>query len=194
MKKKRPKGRMSKDERHAQLLETALEIVRDSGTDALTLGTLAEHAGVSKPVVYEHFGTRSGLLIALYKRIDARQVQMLLEALAKTPKRLKDVAHVVAEAYMNCYLTVGPEWHAISAALKGDEQMESTQQELVDGYVAIYRDALAPFSNLSGEELWLRCVGIFGAGEAISRDMLKGRTSLQAAVTSLTAFIVGAVK
>ncbi|MHC8285601.1 helix-turn-helix domain-containing protein [Pseudomonas sp. XS1P51] len=34
-----------------------------TGTDALTLATLAERAGVTKPVAYEHFRTRSGLLI-----------------------------------------------------------------------------------------------------------------------------------
>lgn len=170
-----------------------MQIVRDSGTDALTLGALAERAGVSKPVVYEHFGTRSGLLIALYRRIDARQAQVLLDALAQAPKRLKEVARVVSDAYVNCYVTVGPEWHAISAALKGDEEMEATQQELVDGYVAIYRGALAPFSKLSDDNLRLRCIGIFGAGEAISREMIRGRTDAATASANLAAFIVSTI-
>lgn len=170
-----------------------MKIVRGSGTDSLTLGTLAEHAGVSKPVVYEHFGSRSGLLIALYRQIDTQQAQMLLEALARAPKRLKEVARVVSEAYMNCCLTVGPEWLAISAALKGDDQMETTQQELVDGYVAIFRNALAPFSKLSNDNLQLRCIGIYGAGEAISREMIRGRTDAATASANLTAFIVSAI-
>ena len=99
----------------------------------------------------------------------------------------------MGEAFINCYITVGPEWHAISAALKGDDQMEATQQELVDGYVAIYKRALAPFSKLSNDDLQLRCIGIFGAGEALSREMIRGRTDSATAAANLTALIVGAI-
>ncbi|WP_437925086.1 TetR family transcriptional regulator [Sorangium sp. So ce291] len=54
------------------------------GTEALTLGHLAERAGVSKPIAYQHFETRSGHLIALARQIDDRQVAALLDALKRT--------------------------------------------------------------------------------------------------------------
>ena len=183
--------KLSKAERREQLLETALAIVREQGTDALTLGYLAERAGVSKPIAYEHFKTRSGLLIALYEQIDNRQVAALLLALERTPRRLEEVARVVSTAYMNCFTAVGPEWHAISAALKGDEEMEAFQRDLIDSYVALYRDALAPYSKLPEDELRLRCVGIIGAGDAIARDMVRGRIDEAAAAASLASLIVG---
>ncbi|RST56539.1 TetR/AcrR family transcriptional regulator [Variovorax sp. MHTC-1] len=183
--------KLSKAERREQLLETALAIVREQGTDALTLGYLAERAGVSKPIAYEHFKTRSGLLIALYEQIDNRQVAALLLALERTPRRLEEVARVVSTAYMTCFTSVGPEWHAISAALKGDEEMEAFQRELIDSYVALYRDALAPYSKLPEDELRLRCVGIIGAGDAIARDMVRGRIDEAAAAASLASLIVG---
>lgn len=182
--------RLPKAERRDQLLETALTIVREQGTDALTLGYLAERAGVSKPIAYEHFATRSGLLIALYKQIDDRQVSALLDALKRTKHRLEDVARVMSRAYMNCYTAMGPEWHAISAALKGAEEMEAFQQELIDGYVGLYCDALAPFVELPKEALRLRCVGIIGAAEAISRDMIHGRVNEAKAASILASLIV----
>ena len=43
-----------------------MAVVAESGADALTMGSLADRAGISKPVVYEHFRRRSGLLIAQY--------------------------------------------------------------------------------------------------------------------------------
>ena len=55
--------RLPREARRRQLLEAALGIVRAEGADKLTLGYLAERAGVSKPVVYDHFATRSLLLI-----------------------------------------------------------------------------------------------------------------------------------
>ncbi|MDT0267243.1 helix-turn-helix domain-containing protein [Streptomyces sp. DSM 44915] len=44
--------------------------MRIRGADGLTLVTLAEEAGVSRPITYDHFGTRPGLLLALYRRLD----------------------------------------------------------------------------------------------------------------------------
>ncbi|WP_395674565.1 TetR/AcrR family transcriptional regulator [Inquilinus sp.] len=188
-----PARKLPKAERRDQLLDTALAIVREEGTDALTLAHVAERAGVSKPIAYEHFGTRSGLLIALYERIDDRQVAALLEALERTPRRLEDVARVMSDAYMACYLTAGPEALAIAAALSGDGEMEAFHQRLLDRYVAFYQDALAPYSALPPKALHLRCVGLIGAAEAICRDMLRGRVDEARATDTLAALIVGGV-
>lgn len=185
--------RLPKAERRAQLLEAAMAIVAERDADALTLGYLAERVGISKPVVYDHFGTRSGLLIALYRQIDDRQVRALEAALADAPKRLPDIARIASEAYMDCYASVGPEWHAISAALRGDDEMGAAQQEMIDGYADLYRKALAPYSKLSASNLKLRCAAIIGAAEAISRELIRKRTGKAKAVATLSALIVCAV-
>ena len=61
-----PRQRLARSDRAIQLLSVAWEIVRNEGTGALTLGYLAARAGVTKPVVYDHFQDRNGLLAALY--------------------------------------------------------------------------------------------------------------------------------
>src|SRR5688572_21003727 len=188
-----PAKKFTKVERRKQLLETAHLIVRDEGTDALTLGYLAERAGVTKPIAYEHFETRAGLLVALYQEIDDRQVASLLEALKRTKPRLSDVARVLAKAYVDCYCTIGPEWHAISAALQGDERTEKIQQSLIDRYAAIYCDAFAPYARLPNEELRLRCLAILGAGDAITRELSRGRTTEGAAATTLASLIIASL-
>ena len=48
-----PRRRLPREERTRQLLEVAWQLIGDVGTDALTLGKLAEAAGVTKPVVYD---------------------------------------------------------------------------------------------------------------------------------------------
>jgi AcrR family transcriptional regulator len=189
-KPERSSRRLPKAERRDQLLETALAIVRDEGTDALTLGYLAERAGVSKPITYEHFKTRSGLLIELYKQLDAKQVADLVEALDRARPRVEDLARVAGTAYMHCYATMGPEWQAIGGALKGDGVMDAFYQELLDGYVALYRDRLAPLTSLPKRTLHLRCVGIIGAAEAIAREMTHGRIDEATAAGALASLIV----
>jgi AcrR family transcriptional regulator len=185
----RPAKRLTKAARREQLLDVALEIVADRGADALTLGVLAERAGVSKPIAYEHFGTRAGLLAALFRRIDERQVATLRSALARSPRSLPDVARVLSTAYMDCYMAVGAEWQAISAALQGDEATAAVQQELLDGYVALYREALAPFAACTPAALQVRSAGLVGAAEAIAREMGRGRASRRAATLALAALI-----
>jgi AcrR family transcriptional regulator len=182
--------RLPRARRREQLLDTAHVIVREEGTDALTLGHLAERAGVSKPIAYEHFTSRAGLLIALYEQIDDRAVAALRHAVEQAPHRLEDVARVASAASMHCYRAVGPEWHAIAAALKGDEEMEAVQQALLDRYVALYREAFAPYSTLPDDELHVRCLGIVGAADAIAREMMRGRIDESKAAASLTALIV----
>ncbi|MCE9671721.1 TetR/AcrR family transcriptional regulator [Myxococcus stipitatus] len=182
--------KLPKAQRRDQLLDTAMAIVREEGTDALTLGHLAERAGVSKPIPYEHFKTRPGLLMALYERIDGQQLAALTEALSRTRRKLEDVAKVLSAAYMRCYANMGPELHAVSAALKGDEEMEAFYQRVLDGYVAFYQETLAPFCDLPRDTLRQRCVGIIGAAEAISREMLRGEVPETTAAATLSSLIV----
>jgi AcrR family transcriptional regulator len=182
--------RLSKAERRAQLLDTALDVVRDEGTDALTLARVAERAGVSKPIAYQHFETRGGLLVALYERMDEEPRAKLVAALREAPPRLHDVARVAGRAYMSCYTSLGPEWYAVSAALAGSEEMEASRRQLLDAYVQIYREALAPLSTLPKRALQLRCVGIIGAAEAIAQEMLRGRVSEAVASETLSSLIV----
>lgn len=184
-----PAKKLPKAKRRDQLLQTALAIIRTEGTDTLALGLLAERAGVSKPIAYEHFGSRSGLLIALYKQFDERQVVLTMEALERAPRTLDDVARVLSNAYMHCYSSAGPECHAISAALKGTEEMDSFQQELMDSYAAIYLKALLPYTNTSKADLRIYCVAIIGAAESISREMLAARITEKKAAATLRLLI-----
>ena len=71
--------RLRKEDRRVQLLEVARGIVRQQGTEALTLGYLAERANVTKPIPYDHFGDREGLLMALYQDYSDRQLAKFRE-------------------------------------------------------------------------------------------------------------------
>ena len=185
-----PSTRLSKQARREQLLDAALGIVRMQGADGLTLVTLAEAAGVSRPIVYDHFGTRAGLLLELYRRLDDRHRAAVVEALQTAEPTADVVARVMSTAYFACALDM-PEFTAISAALKGKPEMESVQHELLDSYTKVMTTALAPYSSLSTEALQLRCVGVLGAAEAIAAELNRERATAANAVTALTDLIVG---
>ncbi|WP_077959941.1 TetR/AcrR family transcriptional regulator [Ensifer adhaerens] len=189
------KGRkLAKPERRAQLLDAAKEILRECGADALTLGHLAERAGVSKPIAYEHFGTREGLLIALSQEIEDRHTEKLRGALSGASKQLDAIAGIISSVYIDCAVESGEEWQAISGALRGNADMIATQQQQADDYVAMIKEALSPFSDVPEDDLRLRCTGIAGAAEAIGRELIRGRTNETAASSNLTALIIDSAK
>ncbi len=182
--------RLPKAERRQQLLDVARAIVRDEGTDALTLVSLAERADVTRPIAYEHFKTRPGLLIALARNIDDRQVELFREALSKAPPRLAEVARAASNAYMRCVTQVGREWHAITAALQGDAEMDAAQREILERYAEMYCEVLAPCTKVPRRELKKRCVAIIGAAEALARQMLQGQLDEEVAASTLRSLII----
>jgi AcrR family transcriptional regulator len=182
---------LSKAQRREQLIDTALRIVRDEGADRLTLGHLAARAGVSKPIAYDHFGTRAGLLIALYTSLDEKQSDALREALSDGERSLDEVVDVLARAYVHCAVDTGGEWHAIGAALAGSEEMAAVHQELIDGYVELFAAVLTPHTALTAPALEHRCIGFVGAGEALSAAMVRGRCTEEVAADAFAAIIRG---
>lgn len=184
---------MPKDQRREQLIDLAMKIVRHRGADELTLATLAARAGVSRPVTYEHFGTRPGLLLALFQRLEDNYTEQLRLALASAPGDLQALADVMSRAYFNCLADIGAEAPAISAALKGSDEMAAQQRVMVGEYVEIMSGALRAHSSLTNEQLSLRCVGILGAAEAMASEAQAKRTQADEAIAALSAMIVGSV-
>lgn len=74
---------MSASERREQLTAVARELFAERGYAAASMEEIAERAGVSKPVVYEHFGTKD----AIYRVIVDREVRELVDRIkvALTP-------------------------------------------------------------------------------------------------------------
>ncbi|MFJ2436301.1 TetR/AcrR family transcriptional regulator [Streptomyces anulatus] len=182
--------RLSKPARREQLLDTAVAIVRAQGADGLTLVTLAEQAGVSRPIAYDHFGTRPGLLLALHRRLDERHRAAITRALRDAAPGAGEVARVISAAYFAC-ATDMPELNAVSAAIKGNPEMEAIRHELTDSYAELMATALLPYSGLASQALRLRCVGVLGAAETIAAELNRGRATDGEAVAALTGLIVG---
>jgi hypothetical protein len=131
-------------------------------------------------------------LLALYRRLDERHRVAVTDALRTAPPTAGAIARVMSTAYFAC-ATDMPEFAAVSAALKGNPEMEAIQHELNDAYTEVMAAALAPHSGLPAEALRLRCVGVLGAAEAIAAELNRGQTTAAEAVTALTDLIVGSI-
>ncbi|HEY2724280.1 MAG TPA: TetR/AcrR family transcriptional regulator [Pseudonocardiaceae bacterium] len=68
---------MSGKERREQLLDVGRALFAQKGFDAASIEEIAHRAGVSKPVVYEHFGGKEGI----YAVVVDREMRTLLDAM-----------------------------------------------------------------------------------------------------------------
>jgi len=64
----RERVRMSGQERREQLLDVGRRLFAEKGFEAVSVEEIAAKAGVSKPVVYEHFGGKEGLYAVVVDR------------------------------------------------------------------------------------------------------------------------------
>lgn len=189
----RRSGRLSKADRRRQLLDTAMQIVREEGADRLTLGHLAVRAGVSKPVAYDHFGTRAGLLIELYRWIDTERVAAFREKMAEGNRAPDETIAALADVYIACAADRGDEFHAVGAALAGSDEKAVVYQELLANVVDMFEAVLRPITSSSGTELTRVCIGLVGAGDALAGATVRGQCSVREAVATLTSLIRTAV-
>lgn len=188
-----PRRRLSKDARQRQLIDVSWALIRDEGTDALTLGRLAEQAGVSKPVVYDHFGTRNGLLAVLYQDFDQRQTAIIDDAIAASKPTLQDKADVIATRYVECVSAQGREIPGVLAALNGSPELAAVKTQYQHAFIRKCQDILAPFAGSQGvslASLW----GMLGAADALSQAAVAGEITQQAARDELFRIIVNMVK
>lgn len=84
--------------RREELLEAAGRIVRRDGT-ASSMSAIATEAGITKPVLYRHFGDKGGLYAALADRATDRLLTDLQAALARGRSPRERVALTV-DAYL----------------------------------------------------------------------------------------------
>ncbi len=77
--------RMSAEQRREQLLDVTKGMVGEDGFHAVSIEAVARRAGITRPVVYGHFGDLPGLLEAMVDREGERALSQLAEVL---PTRL----------------------------------------------------------------------------------------------------------
>ncbi|UZX04905.1 TetR/AcrR family transcriptional regulator [Arthrobacter sp. CDRTa11] len=71
----------------AALMRAAVELVAQRGTAAVPVSEIAEAAGVTRPVIYQHFGDRESLLLAAVYDLASRELLPRLADASKSPTR-----------------------------------------------------------------------------------------------------------
>ena len=70
----------------------AMKLLAERGYDGTSVEEVAARAGVSKPVVYEHFGGKEGLYLAVFEEMERRLLAQLMPGIAGVLAERADAA------------------------------------------------------------------------------------------------------
>ena len=82
--------RMAPEKRREQLIDAALSVIVEQGYEGVSIESIARMAGVTRPVIYDHFANLAALLQALIEREEAYALAQLDDVVPSTPQTAGD--------------------------------------------------------------------------------------------------------
>ena len=175
---RRPRGRMPRSARRAQLLEAALTVFVAQGYHAAAMDDIAERAGVSKPVLYQHFPGKLDLYLALLDQSCDTIIKAVESALTATHDNKQRVAATMQEFYTY----VADAGGAFRLVFESDLTSETAVRERLDRVTNSCADAIADVihddTGLPAEESRLLAVSLVGMAQVSARFWLAENGSL----------------
>jgi AcrR family transcriptional regulator len=185
--------RMPRAERERQMMAVAEEVFADRGYVAASMDEIAERVGVSKPMLYEYFGSKEGLLVACIRQARAELLRVTAQAAtaAATPE---DMLRDGLVAYFEFIAGHSRSWALLrtEAAVVGPsaaaevEAVRQQQTDLISAAMSAHAPDPAPLNLTAAAEV------IVGGCErlALWTEQNPGTTPAQAAdlVMQLTWF------
>ena len=77
--------RMAPEQRREQLIDAALDVIIERGYGGVSIEAIAREAGITRPVVYDHFPNLNRLLHAVIEREERISLQQLAEVVPEDP-------------------------------------------------------------------------------------------------------------
>lgn len=117
--------RMAPAQRREQLIDAALDVILEQGYERVSIEAIARQAGVTRPVIYDHFPNLGRLLYALVEREERISVEQLEEVV---PGALhgRDPVEVLAGSvrrFLEAVASRPATWRIILLPLEGTPQV-----------------------------------------------------------------------
>jgi AcrR family transcriptional regulator len=133
--------RLAASARRAQLVDVGRLVFAQRGYEAASVEEIAERAGITKPIVYEHFGGKEGLYAVIVDREVEHIVGRIVEAISQgSPRERLERA---ALAFLH-YVQERPEGFTMllrdTPALRGGGEMPGLMYDLADRVGAVFTE------------------------------------------------------
>ena len=163
--------RLPAAERRRQLLEVALQVFADKGFYGTSMNEVAEAAGVTKPVLYQHFTSKEALYRELVDELGTRLERAIVEGVADASGPRQQV-EAGFHAYFRWATREGPAFRVLFAEHNRADPVLATAIEKVESAVADRVAGFIEVEGLSDDERQVLAFGVVGLAESTSRHWL----------------------
>jgi AcrR family transcriptional regulator len=161
--------RLSKSARRAQLLAAAKAVFVTQGYHAAAMDDIAVQAGVSKPVLYQHFPSKLELYLALLSESADEMVRLVREALRASTDNHVRVDNAVA-AYFTFVADNDQAYRLIfESDLRGQPDVERIVERGTDDCISAITATITTDTGVDVERARLLASGMVGLSQVSAR-------------------------
>ena len=161
--------RMPRDQRRVQLLEAANDVFTTKGYHAAAMDDIADAAGVSKPVLYQHFPSKLDLYLALLDSSCDRLVEIVQEAVDSTAVNADRVVAAVGAFYEFVSSASGEFRFVFESDLTGDNAVQQRLWRVNNDIADAIAEVIAEDTALPAEQAKLLAISLVGLAQVSAR-------------------------
>jgi AcrR family transcriptional regulator len=163
---------LSRDARRAQLLGAARDVFAAHGYHAAAMDDIAEAAGISKPVLYQHFPSKLELYSALLTTYTDELTARLRSALLETTDNEQRVRGAIS-AYFDFVAGDGQSFRLVfESDLRGEPEAVEVLDKALTACIDLVADAVTTDAGLDSDRARLLAVGLVGLSQVTARYWL----------------------
>jgi AcrR family transcriptional regulator len=179
--------RLPPAQRREQLIDAALGVILEQGYSGVSMEAVARAAGVTRPVVYDHFPNLARLLHALVEREERYALEQLEAVISRDPGE-RDPAELLPHGvsrFLEAVASRPATWRIILLPLDGTpaivrDHVESNRADVLARIEALVRWAIGRSDLPAGLDTELTARAIRSLGEEAGRMLLHDPESYSA--------------
>lgn len=194
----RKRGYLAKDDRHAALLKTAAAVVEKHGWPALSMISVAEHAKVSRQLVYEHFSSVDQLMTETMTEIFRELYETMRQNIRTSPGNIADLTRLAER--MTFDQTPGRTralWQMITATYSESPEAKRMSRRLRHLLMNLWAPATREAFDLPERDsrtlIWMLHMAFWGAHQLVDEGEITRPDAVRMFLWMLTQIQAGSV-
>src|SRR5580658_1585074 len=172
--------RLTAEQRRQQLVTVALELFARRGYRSTTMDDIAEAAGVTKPLVYQHFSSKRALYLELVNSIAQELLSAVKSAVLRAEGPRQQVEMGFA-AYFRLVINREAEFRLLYGRDHADDKELGRALRTVEDAIAAAIEPLID-AGLDDDHRQLLAYAVVGMAEGASRQFMEQRLRVAVAV------------
>lgn len=170
--------RLPAPQRRQQLLDAALALFSRHGFHGTSMDDIAETAGVTKPILYQHFASKRDLILQLLADLGTQLDHQISSSTTSAESPRQQVEDGFRALFK--WVEANPRGFEVlfSSETRRDVEFTTEAMRVEDGIVDTITELIA-VESMDTQQRRLMAYGIFGMAETTCRQWLAGNIALE---------------